>query len=662
MSQEPLGPITPLAFYRGRWKLFGEGMLSCSWYIVAGVYGMTLFMTSFLERLGAKKFHIGLAVTAMSVTGMLQVFAPYAIERFKGCRLPCMLFAYGARVLWIPIILIAFGAALGGERFAPSQELVLIILGVVFLATLSARFSVIPYNAWMAGLVPEDIRGRFFATKSQLIGISQIATLLAVGPFLGSFDPEHKMTGYAVAFAVLMIVGAVGIYLFGRVPDVPLKTSGRRTSIVETFKVVVEDRDFRFFLASRVIDGFAGGAAAAVGGLLLVGRHYLAITEEKFSTFPMIASLVMILMISTWGRLSDKYGPKPVAMASMAASMFLSLVYVFVTPANWAYIVYPEVILGAIISSGAGLALSNIVLVFASKPRSSHYMAVLMFSEGAAAAVGALVGATVSQDLPTSTTIFGLPFGDLKVVILAVPFVRVFSLVFLARVKGIKGVPVGDVLRQFRATLYSLVGVFRAAERQDPAYARGVIEDDDGDDDEAMRPAGSFSAVADIVAALRKAEDRRAASEYALAIGNVLGGEAGGFRGALEEDEGMRGLGAVRLACGIRKRLNPFQDRLGESIEGLEEAVDDLYGRRDYAGVVKKAASIADALARTEALQTGDPKVAINLRFIEECAERPERDPQIRVRRMEALLALFALERISRPAGRRDSSAAKEPQ
>ncbi len=206
-------------------------------------------MVLFAERLGASAFAVGLAYSFVLLLTPIQVLATAWLPRFGYKRV--MLSGWSLRSVFLlpPIVIAGMAPATG------SVALVACFIGAVFFFTLFRAIGNCAYLPWLNGMLPEAIRGRYFASEQMAAGVGGIATLvLSVLSF--------RLLPLYAALLLQYLFAFLGSWLSAlslrRLPDGPRPAAMPLREVVrDAPRLVVRPGAFRSFL----IVGVLGGAA-----------------------------------------------------------------------------------------------------------------------------------------------------------------------------------------------------------------------------------------------------------------------------------------------------------------------------------------------------------------------------------------------------------------
>jgi len=143
----------------------------------------SVFLPAFALALGANSLEIGVLAAAPFFANLAQLFGAYLIEKFNKRKTIAIRAAFFARILWIPIIVMAFNHS---ENHSNTllQIIIIIVIGYYLIAAISG----VSWLSWMSLLVPQEIRGRFFGLRNAILGAANITFTLLGGRFLDWYE------------------------------------------------------------------------------------------------------------------------------------------------------------------------------------------------------------------------------------------------------------------------------------------------------------------------------------------------------------------------------------------------------------------------------------------------------------------------------------------
>lgn len=363
--------VLPALSVRGQELRQSLRLVTVAW--MWGVVWMTCVggdqMRAFARMLGFNDFAFGVMGAIPFIATLGQLPAAIIVER-TGLRKHLFLNTQVvARLLWIPIALVPFVFCPGehGSIVAVTAVLVLMVI-TNFLAHLSAP----PWTTWMGDLVPRRIRGRYFARRTQLSALIQIAAIIGISVIMDHVNladlPQtaaaqpRLLIAVAGIFIVGSICGTVDILLFRRIREIrpprhddnakpsfdftvaPRKDNSIRSGIVQvgrySYRALdqilldpLRDRAFRNYVCHGSFIMFS----ATVAGWFywLQARDHLGFNSLATNgLFLVLAPIAGILTASRWGKLIDRWGRRPVLIVSTFATILSVLPWLFASTAT----------------------------------------------------------------------------------------------------------------------------------------------------------------------------------------------------------------------------------------------------------------------------------------------------------------------------------------
>ncbi|WP_260194836.1 MFS transporter [Actinophytocola gossypii] len=202
---------------------------------------------------------------------------------------------------------VTFAALFAGPDTGSATVDALYVAGVFLLCATAFAFFQVPYNALPAELTDDPAeRTRLTAWRIAVLAVAILvcgAGAPAVRDAVGGIDGYRVM---GVAVAVLIVVGAVGVFLgTARVPRA--RTLPSVSSWREVLAAIRDCRAFRWLLAAFVVQ-------AAGIGVLLAGVDYLArvaIGDRSVQPLLFVAFVgPALLVMPAWQRVAARYGKR----------------------------------------------------------------------------------------------------------------------------------------------------------------------------------------------------------------------------------------------------------------------------------------------------------------------------------------------------------------
>jgi hypothetical protein len=391
---------------RARRRALNLGLINAAlWAAGNGLTSGTL-LVFLAQDLGAKGIGVSLILAAPAVAGVLRVFSPGVIK-LCGSEKRASLAAFV-----VGYLLILGQPAMAVPGLWPWGNTLAALIGLVCLHQLLEYIGQVALLAWLRRLVPEPIRGRYFARR-QIVQLLVLApTLLASGWFADRWKtefadgrPAWRLGGYALTSALgalclqaslvplAMMPGRDGsTRRVGRAARAPrgatvddgatpgataLRSTRPTTTGGTSTLAALGDSRFRRLLAFGCWVAVANGVSQSAQNIYPKAVLQLGVYDLAWMR---LAMQIGQIGYSRWaGGFSDKSGNRPLLIISQAIVALGPLFYAFATPeTRW-------LVLGAWIvwSAFAGLNIGLPNLMFKLAPPG-----------GAAAYVGAYFGLT----------------------------------------------------------------------------------------------------------------------------------------------------------------------------------------------------------------------------------------------------------------------------
>ncbi|HEY3417008.1 MAG TPA: MFS transporter, partial [Armatimonadota bacterium] len=378
-----------------------------------------MFLIGYALKLGADNVRIGLLSTVPMCCVVMQLVSAALIEHGVSRRkmtIVAMLLSVLGWALAIAIPVLARGP-LANWR-------VEILIAIIALVTLMANMANNARASWVGDLIPESFRNTFFGRIIMYGSIIGVVFALVEGRFLDVVK-SHGVGAFGLLFGFGMLFGLATVLLFLPQPDAPLArhASGGRFFILvkETFA----NRPLMIVLLFALLWSLQTMAGPFYATYMLrdLGMPFLGVGIVNAVT-----ALVMIACSPFWGRIIDRYGCRPVLVASTFAIVPLPLVWIWMTsPLRIYLVVLPLNILVGFAIAGFSVALNTLIYKVTSSTGRSVQLAVYSILVTLAAAPMPVLGGL----LPKACEHFGL-HTDLRVTFLAtIPLVLLAGLAAL---------------------------------------------------------------------------------------------------------------------------------------------------------------------------------------------------------------------------------------
>jgi MFS family permease len=343
----------------------------------------------------------------------------------------------------------------------------------------------------MADLVPERIRGRYFAGRGRIASFVTLIFSFAAGGILQLLQP-NVFLGFALLFGGAMLFRFMSLYFLARMYELPqVQVNGHHERLVDVVKGLSSTNLGRFTIFVALISFSANLAAPFFTVFMLRDLHFSYLT---FVIITSVGALTALFFLRYWGKRADQGGNVTVIRITALLVPFIPLLWlVNRTPG---YLAVAETF-SSFAWAGFNLAATNFVYDAAPPEGRTKRIAVFNALNGTAICVGALAGGFMANRLPALfgynlLSLFAIS-GVLRLVVVAA-FLRSFSEVRHVNRVGVFSLLLG----RHAANGHSAARGHGAGFRRTPSGGNGSPGQ--------MRPAPSPGIPSPAAASLREAE------------------------------------------------------------------------------------------------------------------------------------------------------------
>ncbi|MBL9201420.1 MAG: hypothetical protein JNL39_12995 [Opitutaceae bacterium] len=219
---------------------FRPGLVFAFFNALAWQIGIGTPMVLFAEQLGASPFQVGLAYSFVFVLTPVQIVSTALLPKY-GFK-TVMLGGWGTRsvFLGVPMVLAAITLKYGEQPW-----MVQALIWSVFLFCVFRSIGAASSNAWFYAILPESVRGRYFASDQFVSAVGGVGTLLASAA-LFAFLPVY--TALLVQYAIALGGSTVSYFSLKQLPDAERpKSISLRTVAADTPRHLFTPSPFRTY-------------------------------------------------------------------------------------------------------------------------------------------------------------------------------------------------------------------------------------------------------------------------------------------------------------------------------------------------------------------------------------------------------------------------------
>lgn len=338
---------------------------------------------------------ISLILAAPRLAGLLRLVAPALIGRLAGRKQFCLL-----TYLLSSLVLLGLPfAAAPGWLPSPTASLAALIT-FWCLYHLLEYLGTVALWSWLADLVPLRVRGRFFGRRERWMVTGQAVAMLHAGLFAWGWKHLHPDLPIWTAYAIPAVLGAccmmAALVPLLAMPDVAQSPGVRRGASLRSMAAPFTDTRFLRLVIFGCWFSFFNGVTQTTQ----IVYPYFALGMGLFTMLALKTGMRLgQLTISPWmGRLADRFGNRPVMIATLPIVALGPLCYFFSDPGQPAWLA-ETFVAGAwvmwIAYAGLNVCLPNVTLKLAPPNSNAPYIAAYYSISGLCLAAGTILGGTV---------------------------------------------------------------------------------------------------------------------------------------------------------------------------------------------------------------------------------------------------------------------------
>ena len=345
----------------GRKVSIAEGFVQTIGIGMGGIYLPNFVLTAFLlEIMHASHALIGVATASQFFVGLLQPIANLFVHKTKHRRILAAITGLLGRLLFAGAIF--YGMVTSG----PGAEAVLMM--VLLVGAFSMSFSSSTWATWMADLVPEAIRGRYFALRNSVSSTAGIIAVLIGGWLLKTF-PGHP--GFVAVYTIAAITASIGfvLVLVQYEPPAPEHAPG---SMLSSYREILKDRNFMAFV--RMVLYFNLAIVVASPFFTVHFLEVLQVPIDVLAYFTAGAAVTGILGNLFFGKLSEILGNRFIIRFSLLLLMIPTGLMLFIPTVNPLPWVAAIVLMQTFFMAGWNLAIFNTSLSISPRGKRALYI------------------------------------------------------------------------------------------------------------------------------------------------------------------------------------------------------------------------------------------------------------------------------------------------
>src|SRR4028118_2038118 len=237
-------------------------------------------LSNFLLDVGASTVEIGLLASIPQMTNLLQPLGAYLGDRVKSRNWYSLLIFGTSRLLWLMIVP---GIWLVSSSHMAGRQLVLLTLFIIWVTNILEALGRASFLSWMAVLVPERLRGRYFGFRNSVVTLTNLIGVPLLGLAVSKW-PGGSLSGFGAVLVLGIVLGIISLGFHFKMTDVNpklLQTTDSDTDHLSRWETVFsffQDANFLRFLLYAGFWSFAVNISAPFFNLYLLGDLHIDVS------------------------------------------------------------------------------------------------------------------------------------------------------------------------------------------------------------------------------------------------------------------------------------------------------------------------------------------------------------------------------------------------
>lgn len=386
-------------------------MFICEGCTSVGLFSITsgAFLAGFAKYLGATDEFNGIIGAIPVMAGIVQIFSSLVFEKLEH------------RKFLISLLCLLYRTLLGTMIFIPifiqnTSARLFALAGVYALAYSMAAFITPASSSWIVDLTPENMRGRYFATKDAYSLAFVTILTLVMGRVLDMYRKVNNEYGGFIVLGVVVLV--LAILNFSFISSVKEPVSNRKRSnikLIDVLTLALRNKGFRKVIILSVL----WNVALQIGGPFFAVYQVtgLNLSYSFIMIMGVIGSIIRVISARTWGSLGDKKSWFFTSKASIAILGITHILWAFVDIKIAIFLVPLLSVLSGIAWSGINLSLFSVQFVYAPEEGRTAYLGTSAALGGVAGFISTFIGSRIVNMLKElQFSFFGILIGNMQIV------------------------------------------------------------------------------------------------------------------------------------------------------------------------------------------------------------------------------------------------------
>ncbi len=360
--------------------------------LVASVVGGS-YLSGYLNLVGFPVALNGLLLAFPALCGLGQIAGVFLARRVKNDKLfvvvGAAIFRYGFALMYMLAMVLRNGWGL------------VVATGLYFISCFLNAMIVPPSNAWIVGICPFQIRGKYMGVREAVSLAASAVVLLGVGRALDFFkDMGSPALGFVILGIFVAACNTVNTVALIKAKSPPERERERIMKPMMLILMPLRRKKFRPVLILSAIYQIGVQIGAPFWNLYVVSD--MGISYGIISTVAFVTLIERSLLARFWGRVADRTSWQLVTRIMLATIGLAHILCSMVTLGNKAWLYPLATVISAAGWSALGICLLNIQFQYAPKTNTQMFIGINNALNGvlgfAAALAGGLVMTLVGPD------------------------------------------------------------------------------------------------------------------------------------------------------------------------------------------------------------------------------------------------------------------------
>lgn len=270
--------------------------------VVATVFSLLTsgtFLSGFAVYLGASDEMISFFSIMPTICGVFLLFGGIFLEKLHNKKQTVIALIVISRTTLCSIVTIPLFVPEGIRHWA--------MLAVTVVAFALQAMSGVVVNKWFISVVPDNIRGRYFAVRQSFALAVSIALPLFTGWFMDSV--RDKYIGFVVLYSLGLITMAIEVYAYRNIDEPAIDYMGKgKANLADIFRLPIQNKEFLNYVMNISVLYLILYFSCSFTSAYLI--KYLKMPYIIINLMGIFSSVIQIFFIRIWGVLGDKHGHK----------------------------------------------------------------------------------------------------------------------------------------------------------------------------------------------------------------------------------------------------------------------------------------------------------------------------------------------------------------